>query len=321
MIYACERIIYSDNYRKNYDSYGHKILNLKIIKYLIEHGADVNVKNKHNTTPLMIACSKKNTPPLFEGDHCFLYDSEILNIEVVKYLIEHGADINAKNINNNTPLILACCYCEDIELIIYLLMHGAEVNAITKTGETPLLITSQLNNRNKKTIIRYLIAFGADVNAINNEGYTTLMNICMSRDNMYEILKCLIDLGVDVNAKNNEMETATMIALRNMYVGSDFLTYLIEQEICSNKDNTFLGTYLLNAVQMENPKWEIINYLIEKGADVNTMDSQKCIPLHYVCGKRFIEDLFFNDVLVRENEAIEVIHKLLNHGSSVNAKK
>ena len=52
--------------------------NYKIVKYLIEKGADVNQENKDGVTPLMTAC--------FNG-----------NINIVKYLVENGADINKEN--------------------------------------------------------------------------------------------------------------------------------------------------------------------------------------------------------------------------------
>src|ERR1044071_4480718 len=59
------------------------------------------------------------------------------HLEVVKLLVENGADVNGRGKNGNTPL-----YCAienlDPELIKYLLKHGANVNAPDEAGVTPL---------------------------------------------------------------------------------------------------------------------------------------------------------------------------------------
>ncbi|ORX83690.1 hypothetical protein BCR32DRAFT_192423, partial [Anaeromyces robustus] len=50
--------------------------NITIIKYLIEHGANVN-KETNDFTPLIAACQNGNNT-------------------IIKYLIEHGANVNKK---------------------------------------------------------------------------------------------------------------------------------------------------------------------------------------------------------------------------------
>jgi ankyrin repeat protein len=57
---------------------------------LIEAGADVNMANDLDETPLHIIASRKNG-----------------NVEVVRLLVESGADLNAKRIFDETPLLVA----------------------------------------------------------------------------------------------------------------------------------------------------------------------------------------------------------------------
>jgi len=59
-------------------------------KILIEGGSDINAKNKHGDTPLMVACRWKG------------------NADIARILIEGGSDINAKNKHGDTPLMIAC---------------------------------------------------------------------------------------------------------------------------------------------------------------------------------------------------------------------
>ena len=61
---------------------------LDVVKYLIEKGASIDLKDKNNETPLHIA--------VLNG-----------NLEIVKCLIENGAKIDPKNDKNQTPLFIA----------------------------------------------------------------------------------------------------------------------------------------------------------------------------------------------------------------------
>ena len=59
------------------------------MKYLIEHGADINKENNFGEIPLFISCEKGN-------------------VDIVKYLVEHGADVNKKNDKGETLWFSAC---------------------------------------------------------------------------------------------------------------------------------------------------------------------------------------------------------------------
>ena len=57
--------------------------------------------------------------------------------EMVKYLIENGADPNITAENSGTPLINAF---PDLELVKYLVKHGADINQPDRYGTTPIII-------------------------------------------------------------------------------------------------------------------------------------------------------------------------------------
>ena len=67
--------------------------NEKIVEYLVEHGADVKIKNDEGETILFIACEGRN---------------ESLIENLVKYLVEHGIDITIENEYGETALFYAC---------------------------------------------------------------------------------------------------------------------------------------------------------------------------------------------------------------------
>lgn len=96
--------------------------NLEIIKLLVEKGARVNVINEHNgMTPLHRAFSSHLGVPSYE---------------LVQYLLDHGADPNAKMTMQEKwrPLSSAISY-GNIPLIKLLLAHGADPNLdVSETG-------------------------------------------------------------------------------------------------------------------------------------------------------------------------------------------
>ena len=121
--------------------------------------------------------------------------------EVVKILINAGANVNAKNDSGSTPLI-AAAFDGDKEIVKLLIAKGANVNPKTDLGNTPLH-SAALNGR--KEIVELLIANGADVNANNVAGVTPLH--WAAQEGQKEIAELLIAKGADVNAKDESGKT------------------------------------------------------------------------------------------------------------------
>ena len=95
---------------------GHK----DAIELLIAFGADFNAKDFLGNTPLHLA--------VYGGDKC---------LEVIKVLLDKEADVNAKDAGRNTPLHLAV-YLEHPEVVELLLDKKADVNAQNNDGDRPI---------------------------------------------------------------------------------------------------------------------------------------------------------------------------------------
>lgn len=91
---------------------------LKIVKYLIDKGAQINSTTRNLSTPLRAAC----------------YDG---HFSIVKYLVEHGADINFTNRHGHTCLMIAC-YKGYIKIVRYLIEKGADINKKSIRGYTAM---------------------------------------------------------------------------------------------------------------------------------------------------------------------------------------
>lgn len=136
----------------------------KSCKVLLEHGANVNAKTATDRYSYRyFARNIGNDSPIH-----FVREKEKMAL-----LLKYGADINAKNMYNESPLTLACSYSEDYDLVKYLLENGADINNIDEYGYTPLIraLGAYIPDRD---IIMLLLDNGADVNIKTNDNESAL---------------------------------------------------------------------------------------------------------------------------------------------------
>ena len=138
-------------------------LRLEAMRVLLERGTEVNA----------IAAESHGIQPI----HCAARHSNG-NADVLKLLIAHGADVNACNFFNVTPLHMAVrdrC----VEAVRIFLVHGADANAEDRgRSSTPLRRAIALTGRGgtggKKAeaveIVRLLLEHGADPHHNNRSG-------------------------------------------------------------------------------------------------------------------------------------------------------
>lgn len=161
--------------------------NYKTALELIDHGADVNIKNHDGYTAMDIILRQDK--------------KDAINL-IIK-LIDHGANINTQNHDGNTALHLALKHHNN-DIAIKLIDHGADVNIKNNKGETPLHIVSQHRDQYADNIAIKLIEHGADANIKNHNGETAL-HIVSQRHDIYapKMAVTLMEHGSDINIKNN----------------------------------------------------------------------------------------------------------------------
>ncbi|KAI4637020.1 hypothetical protein J4E93_010686 [Alternaria ventricosa] len=158
-------------------------------------------------------------------------------------LLAHGADTELKDEDANTPLHLAISL-NQIFAVIALLDAGANVEAIGKAGTKPLAMALE----------------GGD----------------------YSIITLLHERGADVHSRANGMTCALFYAVKMGYV--DIVSILLEDygagEDIHRTDLTGRGILHVLVHTHVDHMHDLLDKLIEEGADVNAEDYSESTPLH-----------------------------------------
>ena len=284
----------------------------EILQAIVDHGANVDERNKSDETALMISIRKGNKS----------------NVNV---LLNAGANPDIVDTNGNTCLHYAAHNVCPKVFLQAIIDQGVNVNATNQENETALLEACMYGQDFK---IRVLLDAEADPNIPNKNGNTCL-HYAADDDCPKEVLQAIIDKGADVNATNQENETALLAAC--MY-GQDFkIRVLLDAEADPNIPNKNGNTCLHYAVDDDCPK-EVLQAIIDKGADVNATNQENETALLAACmyGQDFkirvLLDAEADPNIANKNDytclhfsvlgncSKEVIQTIIGQGADVNAK-
>jgi hypothetical protein len=191
------------------------------ISALIASGADVNERDRAGQRTALHWAAKSNNRPAMEVLIAAKADANIkdrqgrtplwggveTDLETVKFLVEKGADVNARDQINSSPLLWAAGFGKP-ETVAFLLTKGADVKATDDNGWTPLIWAAGLG---QPATVDILVKSKADLNAADKQtGDTPLLR--GARTGKVEGLKILIASGADVKAKNKAGQTALHLA-------------------------------------------------------------------------------------------------------------
>jgi ankyrin repeat protein len=122
------------------------------VKSAIEHGADVNFRGPGGFNALNAAARNGH-------------------LEVIQYLVEHGASIDQNDNQKHKTALLAASFQRHFDIVQYLVEKGANVNAQSVNGFTPLHDAAYVGNLQ---IVQFLVEHGADVHIRNGGNLTPL---------------------------------------------------------------------------------------------------------------------------------------------------
>lgn len=214
--------------------------------------------------------------------HFFTRDTPLIEaaghgrVEIVKLLIDRGADVNLKGEAWYGPLH-AAAMGGHVEVVKLLLDHGAKVNIFSHNK--PLHYAAKNGHIE---VAEILITHGADINARGIDEYTPLGTAVSNLQ--VEMVKYLLSRGADVNAKAIYDRTAlfTAISRNNVELTSLLLEAGADTSIMCN------GRTALN-ISVSTDDVKMTELLLAHSADVNIADEYHNTPLYMAYCRKNLE--------------------------------
>lgn len=233
----------------------------KMFDWLLYKGINVNIQDiTFAETALMLICKKGKTDYLES-----LLDDTSLNLDITNTL-------------GVTALHYACMY-KHVECAQLLIDAGASYDKKTQQKTTPILTASESTTL---TIIQTLIHVGGNVNDTDFYGKSLLMNSVQKtlpslkpheKQENDQIVKLLLESGADYDYVAPGGITAIFIA--SMYQQLECVEALLQHNANPNVSHDYHGVYKITPLHwaMESKNYLMASLLLEKGADINAVNS------------------------------------------------
>ncbi|XP_074649063.1 uncharacterized protein LOC141904378 [Tubulanus polymorphus] len=296
---------------------------VKVVEYLLENGANPDVRGNENSTPLMLASKydcrevaqillkfKANVMAVdAKGKTAFHVAARRGFQRMVQILLESKdqgiTNANVTDDDDSTPLHEVALHGSP-ETCKILLDKGANPLAKDINDMTPLMLAS---GEGHPEVMRLLIDAVTDskdykpenkcfyIGKKDNEGNTSL-HYAVQNGNL-ECGRLLLNEGADVNVRKANLMSPLHIAAVNGF--SELVQLLLDWKAEIDPRDCEQMTPLHKAAMYD--RVDIIKILMDQGADINAKDINNLGPLHVACWKG-------------QTEAVEF---LLDNGAQINS--
>jgi cytohesin len=316
--------------------------------------------------PKLVNSIDRSGIPMYKGRRPLHIAVAHGNKQIAELLIANGANVNAKTEEERyTPLHIAVdgsrmdiaehgSYIDGsyLDVAKLLIVKGANVNAPSRRGKgslgngrTPLQIAAELG---RKEFAELLIANGADVNLNARYDVTPLCIAARWEGDSGELNRELVELLIDSGAATNRTSKRGCTPLYHAVMGGQKDTVeLLVAKGAKVKRESLLPCITSPPFQQSRFDWEIAEYLVAQGAEVNIRSGDGSTPLHtaatygpanivrlylekgadvnakrdaYGWPKRMPGPTPLHAALGRLDKDIEVVELLIAKGADVNAK-
>ncbi len=282
-----------------------KSIDLKVIKFFLQAGADVNAESSKSLNALEYACMVKpklnadvialllKTKPKKINQAFMLAIDHKPTKKILQLFIKAGVDVNKKSKDGDTLLLKAVKNGQDIHIIQALIDAGASV-IVNNKDNTPFTYASKLKNKSEvmPMLIKALKSQTANSKALIYE-----YNI---DDVTAETLKTALKGGADINAKNEYDQLPLILAIKHNKF--DLVKVLLQAKPDLSLADKHGRTPLLSAIAYTKNK-DMINLLLKAGSSTQDQDLKGKTSLMYA---------------INHDQDVSVVNSLIKSGAKVN---
>ncbi|WP_342378558.1 ankyrin repeat domain-containing protein [Myxococcus stipitatus] len=224
-----------------------------LVKLLIARGANVNhrwTQEPGDTVLTDLLNQDNNAAP---------------SVEILRVLLQAGADPNVANDQKETPLMLSVDYPQQPELIELLLEHRVEVDAVDLLGRTALMQAIQSMS---VPIAKRLIKQGANIHHVNTtEEGDTVLTLALNPNELFgapsaPVLAELLRAGADPNKPNLGGWTPLHLAAHH---GDEKLVQVLLEGGADPKTGRANGYYPIDTASTHGHS-KVVKQLLEAGS-------------------------------------------------------
>ena len=202
--------------------------------------------------------------------------------KLAEELLKNGSSANGffpSLKNNNMPYLIYACLKKNLNLVKVLIQHGADVNATHQYNNYNLTALQWLikpkNDLNQMNIFLELLKHGADVNKVENQFKFTSLHIAAKEGNS-KAIKHLLNYHANINPIDIFGITPLHYAIHSGEISCVNLLLEAGCDVNLRNGNTVPSPLHFAAV---NENAEIVSQLIEHGAKLNIQDIEGQTPL------------------------------------------
>ncbi|RPJ08532.1 MAG: ankyrin repeat domain-containing protein [Spirochaetaceae bacterium] len=207
------------------------------------------------------------------------------NRDMAKILLTHGIDVNIK-VNGVDAVFY---FLKDIEMMELFVKGGCDLRARDKTGYN--ILHWAIDNK-MISLVKLIIESGGDVNekVEDRRGFSPLMLAVESGS--FEMVKMIGDAGADVGAKSNNNNVPLLFILP--WTKETDLRQMAEYLLLKGADVNTRNEQNMTPLHFNarTTKYDYIKFLLEHGADANARDSYGNLAIDYTTyiTKNYSED-------------------------------
>ncbi|XP_062572302.1 uncharacterized protein LOC134234268, partial [Saccostrea cucullata] len=237
----------------NSESFQHEKI-VKLVSKLLATGSSVNAKNVAEITPLLAAL---NVMPCKSYPH--------IKDEVIKILLDNGADINVWFKKENKSALCHSIESEEVETTKLLVEAGYDVNTKEADGELPIFCCLPLDTTARRELFCFLLESGTNPNAEDNKG------ICLL-DHVFSLLFSMSSYYIQFN---DLMQDPRAVELKEMFCS------LLNKNANPNTAREGEDSLLIRAIRCGST--DIVLLLVQAGANIAHRGENKITAVDWCC--------------------------------------